>query len=259
VSGRLNSPDLQVEQRSHVRCLTITRPERANAVTIDMAHRMIEAVADAHSDPEVRVLMITGAGDRTFCAGADLTELSDERTLRRSYKPIMPDLYSALVAMDKPTLAALNGTAAGGGLELALACDLRIAAAGARLGLPEIKQGLCPTFGTVALSRLMPRAPALEMLLTGDLVPVEEAGRWGLVDVVPAGELKAAAWDLAQRVAVSAPLAVQKIKALIREGMHLSLLDAMRLDIGPDIYASEDRLEGLRAWREKRSPVWRAR
>jgi enoyl-CoA hydratase/carnithine racemase len=105
----------------------------------------------------------------------------------------------------------------------------------------------------------MPRARALEILLTGDLVPVEEAGRWGLVEVVPAGDLKAAAWDLANRVAVAAPLAVRKIKALIREGTHLPLLDAMRLQVGPDIYTSEDRLEGLRAWREKRPPVWRAR
>jgi enoyl-CoA hydratase/carnithine racemase len=251
--------DLLVEDRGHVRCLTINRPERANSITRDLAKRLIDAVADAESATEVRALMITAAGVSTFCAGADLKELSDEATLGQPYTPILPDLYAALVAMDKPTLAALNGTAAGGGMELALACDLRVAAAGARVGLPEIKQGLCPTFGTVALSRLMPRAVAVELLLTGDLVDVEEVARWGLVRVVPPGQLEAAVWDLANRIAAAAPLVVRKIKALIREGTHLPLLDAMKLQVDPDIYASEDRLEGLRAWREKRPPVWRAR
>lgn len=251
--------DLLIEDRDRVRCLTINRPERANSITRDLAKRLIEAVVDAQSESNVGALMITASGGRTFCAGADLKELSDEASLGRVYTSILPDLYAALVSTEKPTLAALNGTAAGGGMELALACDLRLAAEGARIGLPEIKQGLCPTFGTVALSRLMPQSAALEMLFTGDLVAVEEAARWGLVKVVPAGQLEAAAWDLAGRAAAAAPLVVRKIKALIREGTHLPLLDAMRLQVGPDIYASEDRLEGLRAWREKRPPVWRAR
>jgi enoyl-CoA hydratase len=251
--------DLLTEDRDHVRCLTINRPERANSITVDMAHRLIAAVAEAESDPDVRLLMITAAGDRVFCAGADLKEMTREADLRKPYRPLLPDLYAALLAMEKPTLAALNGTAAGGGLELALACDLRLAAAGARIGLPEIKQGICPTFGTVALARAVPVSVALEMLFLGDLVDVEEAARWGLLKVVPAAELRDAAWQLAVKVAAGAPLVVRKIKLLARDGAHLPLAEAMRLQVGPDIYTSEDRLEGLRAWREKRPPVWRGR
>jgi enoyl-CoA hydratase len=257
--GGGSETDLLVEDRDHVRCLVINRPGRANAITVELAHRLIAAVAAAGSDAEVRLLMITGAGDRVFCGGADLGEMAQEGALEQPYSPLLPELYAALIGMEKPTLAALNGTAAGGGLELALACDLRIAAAGARIGLPEIRQGLCPSFGALALTRAMPRGPALELLLTGDLLPVEEAATWGLVRVVPASELRSAAWALAARVAGAAPLAVRKIKALIQAGAHLPLAEAMRLHAGPDIYASEDRREGLRAWREKRPPLWRGR
>src|SRR5262249_11950043 len=133
------STELLVEDSGGVRCLTINRPERANSITTGMAKRLIEAVGEADRDPDVRVLMITGAGARIFSGGADLGEMSSDSALVRPFQPIMPTLYAAVLSMEKPTLAALNGTAAGGGLELALACDLRIAAAGARAGLPEVR------------------------------------------------------------------------------------------------------------------------
>jgi enoyl-CoA hydratase len=203
--------------------------------------------------------VITGAGERVFCAGADLGEMSAEGVLEGPYRPFLPAVFAQVAAMEKPTIAALNGTAAGGGFELALACDLRIAARGARAGLPEVRTGMAPTFGTVALTRRIPDAVALELLFTGDLVPVEDLERWGLLRVVAAAELREAALALGARIAGAAPLAVRKVKALARAGAHLPLLEARQLDVGPDLYASEDRREGLRAWREKRPPVWRGR
>jgi enoyl-CoA hydratase len=127
------------------------------------------------------------------------------------------------------------------------------------VGLPEIKNGLSAVFGDVMLTRSLPLPLAFEMLFTGDLYPVEEVARWGLVRVVPAERLREAAWELAERVAASAPLATRKLKAIARHGAALPVLEAMRLEVGPDIYSSEDRREGLRAWREKRPPVWRGR
>jgi enoyl-CoA hydratase/carnithine racemase len=243
--------EILVEDRAGVRCLTLNRAEQANAITIDMAQRLINIVSAVSTDPTVRVVMLTGAGDRTFSAGADLKEMSVEGALGRPYTPILPTLY--------PTLVVLNGTAVGGGLELALACDLRMAAAGCQVGLPEIKHGIGAVFGDVMLTRSLPGPLAFEMLFTGDLYPVEEVARWGLVKVVPADLLRDSAWELAERVAASAPLAIRKLKAIARHGAARPVLEAMKLDSGPDLYASEDRKEGLRAWREKRPPIWRGR
>jgi enoyl-CoA hydratase/carnithine racemase len=253
------SDELRVEDRAGVCLLTIDRPGRANSITSALAGKLSAALDAAERDTRVRVVVVTGAGERVFCAGADLGELSAETALEGRYRPFLPAVLAQLAAMEKPTIAALNGTAAGGGLELALACDLRIAASGARAGLPEVRNGMAATFGTVLLARRVPDAVALELLFTGDLVPVEELERWGLLRVVAAAELRAAALALAARIAAAAPLAVRRIKALARAGAHLPALEAMRLDVGPDPYASEDRREGLRAWREKRPPVWRDR
>jgi enoyl-CoA hydratase len=257
--GSSPAADLLVEDKDGVRCLTINRPDRANAIPAALAQRLVEEVAEADRDPEVRLLMITGEGDRIFSGGADLAEMSSDAAMAQPFRPIMPALYSAVLSMEKPTLAALNGTAAGGGLELALACDLRIAAAGARAGLPEIRYGMGATFGTVMLTRLLPEAVGLELVFSGDLVPVEDLARWGLFKVVPADRLRAASWAQASRLAAAAPLAVRKLKAIVRQGWRLPAAEAMRLQVGPDLYSSEDRREGLLAWREKRPPVWKGR
>ena len=240
-----------------MRLLTLNRPDHANAITVAMARRLIEQVGLVAADPAVRLLAITGAGRRVFSAGADLGEMADEDALARAYTPIMPDLYEALVLLEKPTLAILNGTAAGGGLELALACDIRLAVAGSRIGLPEIQRGMAAGFGCIMLTRSLPRPMAMRMLFTGELLGVEEAARWGLVEVVPHGDLQERARTLGESIAAAAPLAVRKLKAIANQTAALSIVEALHAQVGPDLYASEDRAEGLRAWREKRAPVWR--
>ncbi len=251
--------DLLVDDRDFVRRLTLNRPAKANSITLAMSRTLIELVAAAAADPEVRVLAITGAGSRTFCGGADLAEISSERALSLPYTPTLPTLYEALIELDKPTLAILNGSAVGGGLELALACDFRLAAAGSTIGLPEIQHGLAATFGCIMLTRTLPRPVACEMLFTGEPMAVEEAARWGLVEVVPRDRLEDRARALGKRISAAAPLAVRKLKAIAREAATLSIAEALGLQVGPDIYSSEDRTEGLRAWREKRPPVWKGR
>ncbi|HET7874826.1 MAG TPA: enoyl-CoA hydratase/isomerase family protein [Methylomirabilota bacterium] len=252
-------PRLLVEDRDGVRALVINRPERSNALTVALASELGAALEAADADPGVRLVTITGAGERAFSAGADLEEMAAGADRGERFRPVLPSLYSTVLGMRKPTLAAINGSAVGGGLELALACDLRVASAAARFGLPEIGLGMGATFGTVMLTRLLPLPRALELVFTGELIEAEEAARWGLVRVVPAERLRAAAWALAARVAAAAPLAVEKMKAVARLGAHLPVAEAVRLQVGPDLYSSEDRLEGLRAWREKRRPVWRGR
>jgi enoyl-CoA hydratase len=253
------SDELLIEDRNGVRRLTLNRPERVNAISRSLAGELAAALSAAEADPELRAVMLTGAGERVFCGGADLSEMSGEAALEQSYKPFLPDVYAQLVALEKPTVVVLNGTAAGGGFELALACDLRLAAAGVRAGLPEVRNGMGPAFGTVMATRLLPDAVALELVFTGDLVAVEELERWGLLKVVPRAELETAAWALSERIAAAAPLAVKKMKLLARAGAYLPPREAMALNVGPDLYSSEDRREGLRAWREKRPPVWKGR
>jgi enoyl-CoA hydratase len=204
--------------------------------------------------------MLTGTGDRVFCAGADLGELAEDAAATGPFTPVLPGLYRTCLGLSRPTIAVLNGTAAGGGLELALACDIRLMAAGARLVLPEARLGMGPTFGAALLARLLPWGRAMEAVWTGEPISAAEAERWGLVGAVhePA-ELEAAAWDLAGRIAASAPLAVRRMKLVARAAREGPLAGALDLREGPDLYASEDRREGLLAWRERRPPRWRGR
>jgi enoyl-CoA hydratase len=219
-------------------------------------------------DDGVRVAIFTGAGERSFSAGMDLKERAetafspiDRRNQKLSQK--IHTQSRAIAAMTKPTIAAIRGYCVGGGLEMALACDMRVAAEDAKLGLTEVRRGLIPgAGGTQRLPRLIGVARALEICLTGDNVSGSEALRLGLVNAaVPAVELMKTAEDLAQRILKGAPLSVTFIKEAIRKGVELSLEEGLRLeaDLSALIATSEDSKEGPRAFAEKRAPVWKGR
>ncbi|WP_370324189.1 enoyl-CoA hydratase-related protein [Euzebya sp.] len=246
--------------------VTLNRPEARNAVDTAVARSVGAALADADADPDVWCVVLTGAGDRSFCAGADL------KALGRGELPIDPEHpergFAGYVshAVSVPTIAAVNGTALGGGTELALASDLVVAAEGATFGLPEVSRGIIAAAGgALRLPEQMPRKVAMRMVLTGQPISAEEAARWGLVnEVVPAAELRDAALALAAQICANAPLAVQASKRLavgIVDGGVPAEAEAWGRNQSEveAVAGTADAMEGITAFVEKRVPVWQGR
>jgi enoyl-CoA hydratase/carnithine racemase len=256
------------EKKDHVVILTLNRPQSMNAMNALMRKEMGDAFVDFRDDADAWVLIITGAGDRAFCAGMDLREMASSlaagpapgRASPEVAEPV-PSLMAGNIEIWKPIIAAINGVAVGGGLETALACDIRIAADTARMGLSEPKRGIIPGGGGLArLPRLISLGASMEILLTGDLITAQEAYRIGLVNqVVPAAELMAAAMKMAERLMGSAPLALRAIKETVMKTRHMSLEEALPARFGPNVMASEDAKEGTAAFGQKRNPVWKGR
>ena len=249
------------ETAGHVKYLTINRPERRNAFDAATKDELVSAYVEANADPEVWAVCITGSGDRAFCAGRDLKELDADRADGRQIGSPMEEpgrnLHEVVLETYKPTIASINGAAIGGGLELALACDLRIAADTATLGLPEVRRGMGANFASVLLFRLIPRALAFQLLYTGEPVTAVQALSWGLVNqVVPAAELPDATRALARQVVRGAPLTLRRYKEMAVKGWDIPVPAALRLNAGPNPYTSKDREEGVRAFVEKREPQW---
>ena len=225
---------------------------------------MIDELIDADEDPEVRAIIITGAGDRAFCAGADLkdNQARDEagQTFRLPMRTTHRNLFEVVLESNTPTIAAVNGHAVGGGMELAAACDLRVVSRAARLAMPEARRGMGANFGSVVLPRLLPFAVALELLLTGEPMSGDDAAQWGFANrAVEPEDVLPVAQELAALIAANAPLSVRRMKAMAINGIGLPISAALRLDIGPNPYLSEDRKEGTQAFVEKREPRWTER
>jgi enoyl-CoA hydratase/carnithine racemase len=257
---------IKYEKKNHLAIITLNRPDAMNAMNYTMRKELGEAYVDFRDDIDSWVLIITGAGEKSFSAGMDLKEMAARLAGGPPPQgsvppPEIPDLMAGNIEIWKPIIAAINGVAVGGGLELALACDIRIAAEGSRMGLMEPKRGIVPGGkGTIRLPRLVSLGVAMEMLLSGDLIPAQEALRIGLVNqVVPANELMPAAIKMAERFADNAPLAVQSIKETVYKTMGMPLKEALNARFGTNVFGSEDAKEGTAAFAQKRKPQWKGK
>jgi enoyl-CoA hydratase/carnithine racemase len=240
---------------------TLDRPERLNAIDLESYDGIVAFAARLQADDELWVGIITGAGDRAFSAGADLKKLLAQMAERGpgAAPPFVTAFAS--IGLTKPLIAAVNGLAYGGGCELALSCDLRVLATGARLALPEPKRGLIPGWGgTQLLPRLVPHAVALELLLTGRDIESDEALLLGLANRV-APDAVAGARELAAEICANAPTAVRHIRAAVVRGSELALADglAVEAEMMAAQRATEDSAEGVAAFIAKRAPVWPGR
>ncbi len=251
--------EFQVEKSGAVEVWTILGEHRRNAIGRAMIAELEQLVLGASKPRAARVVIVTGAGDQAFCAGADLKErvAMDEAAIRL----FLDQLQRTFRAMEKSDLvfiAAINGVALGGGMELALACDLRVASPNARLGLPEVKLGIIPgAGGTQRLARLIGPGRAKDLILSGRTVDATEAQALGLVDrLAPEGTLRQTCLELAASIAANGPLAVSAAKHAIDGGLALGLDEALRIERQhyETVLKSQDRLEGLRAFAERRTP-----
>ena len=253
---------LTLQQEGAVAVVTVNRPKVLNALNIATLDELALTMRQLQRDETVRCVIVTGAGEKAFIAGADINELSAlTPAAGREHARAGQAVFDLIEQLGKPVIAAINGHALGGGCELAMACTLRIAADTARLGQPEINLGLIPGFGgTQRLARLIGAGRALELLLTGEPIGAAEAYRLGLVNrVVPAADLRVEAHRLAATIAVKAPVAVRYILDAVRCGVQLPLGEAQALEatLFGLVASTADMREGTRAFLEKRPPEFK--
>ncbi len=245
------------EKEDSIGLLTINRPQVLNALNRETMTEISQVVGKIATDPEVAVLIITGAGEKSFVAGADISEMRTLSALEgRAWSKFSQATFNAIENLPQPVIAAVNGYALGGGCELAMSCDIRIASDKAKFGQPEVLLGVVAAFaGTQRLPRLVGKGRAKELLFTGDQIDAAEACRIGLVNkVVPAGELLTAATALAAKIISRGPVAVQLCKAAVNEGLDMDLesAQAYEAEVFGLCFATADQKEGMNAFVEKR-------
>ncbi|KMW57318.1 Enoyl-CoA hydratase [Candidatus Rhodobacter oscarellae] len=259
------SDSLKTTRKGGILEVVLDRP-KANAIDLATSREMGEVFRDFRDDPELRVAIITGGGEKFFCAGWDLKAAAGGDAVDGDYGVGGFGGLQELPHLNKPVIAAVNGICCGGGLELALSADIILAADHASFALPEIRSGTVADAASVKVPKRIPYHIAMEMLLTGRWLDVEEAARWGLVNYVhPAEALRAEAWKMAELLESGPPLVYAAIKEIVREAEDMKFQDAMnritksQFKSVEALYRSEDQLEGAKAFAEGRDPVWQGR
>jgi enoyl-CoA hydratase len=254
---------LLVEREGRVAILTINRPDKLNALNEAVRDATVAVLAELAEDDGVGVVVITGAGEKSFIAGADIGEFAGRSPFDQRHAMRSPRVFDAMAAFPKPVIAMINGFCLGGGCELAMSCDIRVASEKARFGQPEINLGLIPGGGgTQRMPRLTGTGQAMRLVLSGDMIGAAEAREIGLVELVyPAEELRDKTMELAQRIAAKSPLTLRIAKEVVRASERLPLEDgiAYERDLFCLAFSTEDKEEGVKAFLEKRPAEWKGR
>ncbi len=253
-----------VEKENKIAIVTVNRPDALNALNSDVLDGLKRAAEDVSQDENVLVVIVTGAGEKAFVAGADIKEMTGKTPMQmRQFTMLGHHVMGMFAKMEKPTIAAVNGFALGGGCELAIACDIRLASDNAKLGVPEVSLGIFPGFGgTQRLTKLLGKGRACELIFTGKMIKAEEAERIGLVNkVIPQAELMNEAKALATEISSKGPLAVGLAKSAINRALEVGLDDglAYERELVSLAFSTEDKEEGLKAFMEKRPPEFKGK
>ena len=256
-------PAVLLDREGRVAILTINRPDKLNALNEQVRHEALAHLEEIQNDDSIGCVVITGSGEKSFIAGADIGEFEGRSPFDQREAMRFPRIFDAMASFPKPVIAMINGFCLGGGCELAMSCDMRIASDRAKLGQPEIKLGLIPGGGgTQRLPRLVGMGHAMRLTLTGDMIKADEAKEIGLVDqVVPADELRATTLELAQRIASQSPITLRVAKEALRASERLNIEEGIlyERDLFCLCFSTEDKKEGVEAFLNKRKAEWKGR